>query len=382
MEKASIDPGIEEIEEIDEIDEIDEKEQEPLEFWEQKQRELVTSVVDYNLSTLIDLINGKNIDLSPVYQRRNRWDDDRKSALIESFLINVPVPPVFLNEDNYGEYSIIDGKQRLTAIHDFLTGSLRLKNMKVFSELNDKKFHELPAKLQSVIKTRPTLRAVIILRQSDSDIKFEVFRRLNTGGVALNAQEVRNSVNTGKFNNLLLTLSQDKNLHRLLGIKKREESKIYREMFDVELVLRYFTFRDSWMEFDGGVVRHLDEFMKDNRYMEDDKIQAARSDFLHTLSVVDALWGERAFRRWNPQTAKWRDQILSSLFEAQMIACRGIDLQKTKGKRDEALKLFQQLFEEEQFQKAIKASIPIYFKLRIERVKSIVNRVIGQSDQY
>jgi hypothetical protein len=92
MAKAEIDPDIEEIEEIDEIDEIEENEQEPLEFWIQKQRELVTSVVDYNLSTLIDLINGKSIDLNPNYQRRNRWDDDRKSALIESFLINVPVP--------------------------------------------------------------------------------------------------------------------------------------------------------------------------------------------------------------------------------------------------------------------------------------------------
>lgn len=79
--------------------------------------ELVTSVVDYNLSTLSDLIQGKTIDLNPRYQRRFRWDEARQSRLIESFLMNVPIPPIFLNEDRY---SIIDGKQRLMAINEFM----------------------------------------------------------------------------------------------------------------------------------------------------------------------------------------------------------------------------------------------------------------------
>lgn len=359
-----------------ELDEIDETIEEPLQFWEKKQRELVTSVVDYNLSTLSDLINVKNIDLSPKYQRRNRWDDTRKSLLIESFLINVPVPPVFLNEDNYGEYSIIDGKQRLTAIHDFLSGSLRLRGLSVFSEINDKKIHELPAKLQSVIRTRPTLRAVIILRQSDEDVKFEVFRRLNTGGVKLNAQEVRNSVNTGTFNDLLIELSESKEFHRMLGIRRKSESKIYQEMNDVELVLRYFAFRDYWPEFEGGITRRLDKYMSENRHISADRIQEARADFMKTIEVVDAIWGENAFRRWNPERGKWRNVILASLFDAQMIASRGIDVDTIRPKREEIVAHFQQLFVNEEFQKTIRASVPEYFKLRIQTVKNIIERAI------
>ncbi len=354
--------------EFEEINEEDPR----LRFWEEKQRELVTSVVDYNLSTLSDLIRDKNIDLSPGYQRRNRWEPSRKSALIESFLINVPVPPIFLNEDNYGEYSIIDGKQRLTAIHEFLTGNLRLTGLKIFPEINDLQFHELPAKLQSVIKTRPTLRAVIILRQSDEDIKYEVFRRLNTGGVKLNAQEVRNSVHTGTFNKVLLQLSEDKDFHRLLGIKIKSKSKIYQEMNDVELVLRYFAFRDYWTEFDGGITRRLDSYMADNKNMAGDEINDAHNDFLNTLSVVDAIWEDNAFRRWNPETGKWRNQILASLFDAQMLACRGLSKIEVYEKRDEILLKFQHLFENKEFQKAIKASIPEYFKLRVNLVKDIV----------
>jgi len=81
--------------------------------------------------------------------------------------MNVPVPPIFLNEDEYGKYSVIDGKQRLTAITDFLAGRLELSGLQVFAEITGKALMTLPNKLQSVIRTRPTIRAVIILRQSN-----------------------------------------------------------------------------------------------------------------------------------------------------------------------------------------------------------------------
>lgn len=216
------------LEETDEL--LDAEEAAQVHFWEAKQRELLTSVVDYNLSTLSDLVKAKTIDLQPKYQRRFRWDEERQSKLIESFLMNVPVPPVFLNEDKYGKYSVIDGKQRLTAIHDFMMGRLRLRNLEVFADINNLTFDELPPEFQAVIRTRPTIRIIIVLRQSDMDIKFEVFRRLNTGGVRLNAQEIRNSTYPGPLNDMLLELSEHQLFHKLLGIKSKAESAIYQEM--------------------------------------------------------------------------------------------------------------------------------------------------------
>ena len=111
---------------------FEEEDQTPLHFWEEKQREVILSVVDYNLGSLADLIDGKTIDLSPKYQRRDRWNSKRQSKLIESFLMNVPVPPIFLNEDKYGKYSVIDGKQRLSAIHGFMRGRFRLEGLQIF----------------------------------------------------------------------------------------------------------------------------------------------------------------------------------------------------------------------------------------------------------
>jgi len=127
--------------------------------------------------------------------------------------------------------------------------------------------------------TRANLRAVIILKPSDKTIKFEVFRRLNTGGVKLNAQEIRNSVFPGRLNNLILDISEDKRFQTLLGIKNKEKSRIYQEMRDAELVLRYFTFKDNWNEFSGGIRINMDLFMENNQKMANEEIQELYKDF-------------------------------------------------------------------------------------------------------
>ncbi len=164
---------------------LDREDDPALALFDKQQRDLVTSVVDYNLGTLSDLVSRQKIDLSPKYQRRFRWDVPRQSKLIESFLMNVPVPPIFLNEDQYGTYAVIDGKQRLFAIREFIRGRLKLQGLKVFDDINGQSIDDLPARLRDILETRATMRAVIILPQSQAAVKYEVFKRLNTGGVRL-----------------------------------------------------------------------------------------------------------------------------------------------------------------------------------------------------
>lgn len=364
---------IEEIEEDLESSEVD-----PTILWEKKQRDLVTSVVDYNLSALADLIKDRSIDLSPEYQRRFRWDDVKKSKLIESFLMNVPVPPVFLNEDAYGEYSVIDGKQRLNAIADFFKGKFQLKGLVVFKEINGKTFDELPLQLQTVLRTRPTMRAVIILRQSDKDVKYVVFQRLNTGGAQLNPQEIRNSTFPGPFNNLILELSEYRKFHALLGIKNKDKSAIYKEMRDAELVLRYFTFRETWQSFSGGVKQQLDSYMDKNAKMADEQLIEARNDFLLTLNTVEVCFGNYAFRRWVPERNLWRQQVLASLYDAEMFACRGLPLEKVTQKQGEIIDNLKVLFQDKEFRRAIDASTntPVYFRTRIHKLKDMLQRIV------
>jgi hypothetical protein len=361
-------------EELDDAAELDSYE-DPVGFWEQKQRDLVTSTLDYNLETLSSLVRSKTIDLSPRYQRRFRWTAVRQSRLIESFLMNVPVPPVFLNEDDYGKFSVIDGKQRIRAIDQFMRGALKLRDLKVFSDINGRTFDDLPESLQNVLRTRANIRAVIILRQSDPDIKFEVFQRLNTGGVSLNPQEIRNSTWPGPLNDLILDLSEHPDFHGALGISDRGRSGIYREMRDAEFVLRYLAFKDTWPTFAGGMMRHMDNYMKQFQHAEPAAVDELRKDFLDTLSVVEAAFGANAFRRWEPHRRAWRRQVLAALFDAEMFAARGRDASKASAVAAEIEARMKELFTDKDFQDSISAATntPALFRRRIEAVRNVLD---------
>jgi hypothetical protein len=291
--------------------------------------------------------------------------------------MNVPVPPVFLNEDTYGTYSVIDGKQRLTAIHEFLRGRLRLVGLSVFHEVNGRTFDDLPRELQAVIQTRAVMRAVIVLRQSDPDIKFEVFRRLNTGGVRLNPQEVRNSTWPGPLNELILDMSENPEFRRMLGVTPKDErtSAIVREMRDAEFVLRYFTFADTWNTFAGGMMRHMDRYMSANQNMQKSDLSKARRRFLDALAAVEAAFGNGAFRRWVPEKRQWRRQVLASLFDAQMFAVEGFSINRLVASGDSIQEAYQALFVDRDFRKSIDAATntPALFKARIERLRELLS---------
>ena len=99
------------------------------------QNQLVFQSSDLSLGSIAEMVASEAIDIKPKYQRRERWDTVKQSALIESFLLNIPVPPIFLAEDEYGKYSVIDGKQRITAISKFINEGLKLKELDKFKEL-------------------------------------------------------------------------------------------------------------------------------------------------------------------------------------------------------------------------------------------------------
>jgi hypothetical protein len=123
--------------------------------FESAQDALVLQASDLSLETVASMVESTAIDVRPQFQRRERWDAGKQSALIESFLLNIPVPPVYLAEDDFGRYSVIDGKQRLTAIHEFMRGRLTLTLLTRFQELNGYGFNQLPAALKNALLVRP-----------------------------------------------------------------------------------------------------------------------------------------------------------------------------------------------------------------------------------
>ncbi|UAY55781.1 DUF262 domain-containing protein [Arachidicoccus terrestris] len=282
--------------------------------FETAQNSLVLQQSDLSLQSVSDMVANESIDISPKYQRRERWNDDKESELIESFLLNIPVPPIYLAEDEYGIYSVIDGKQRITAIHKFLSGNLKLKNLNKFQELDGLYFSDLPLKLSNALKIRPYLRVVTLLRQSDPDLKHEVFLRLNKAGVPLNSQEIRNVAYRGNFNDLLFELSEETYLKQQL--KSTRESKNYKEMIDVQYVLRFFTIREYWKSFHGNMDKAMDEFMAKNYKNDPSTVAAQKRIFKNALKFCETIWGNEGFMK--PDSNR---RIMQGFFDIQMVCC-------------------------------------------------------------
>lgn len=273
---------------------------------------LVLQQADLSLKSISDMVNNGAIDINPKYQRRKRWTTKKESDLIESFIINIPVPPIYLAEEAYGIYSVIDGKQRITAINNFLNGKIRLKQLDKFKELDGYGFDELPATIKNALSIRPYLRVVTLLKQSNYDLKYEVFLRLNKSGVSLNSQEIRNTAFRGKMNDLLLELSEEDNFKRIL--KAKNESKIYREMIDVQFVLRFFTVREIWMNFPGNMDIAMDGFMKEHSQDNDVKVNEFRKTFHRAFFACLEIWGENTFTK--PNSTK---RVLQGFYDIQMV---------------------------------------------------------------
>lgn len=270
---------------------------------------IVRSSLDFTLHTLVSLIQDKSyINLSPGYQRRARWDRRKKSLLIESFLMNVPIPPLFLFENDYNQYEIMDGRQRLEAISEFLDNKYSLTGLEFWPELQGKKFADLPGTIQRGLLRR-TINAVVLLaetsRSDDSfDIRLILFRRLNTGGVKLNPQELRNALYPGLFNQALHDLSREDLFTSIWRIPKKtpnedkeppvdlQKNVLYRSMMDCELVLRFFSIRDAVAGKSKGSLRQIfDRTMKRHSSDTEGQIAAIKSEFIGTLSRVTVALG-------------------------------------------------------------------------------------------
>ncbi|GLV91811.1 hypothetical protein Slala04_32650 [Streptomyces lavendulae subsp. lavendulae] len=342
--------------------------------FKKSQDALVIQASDLSLETISQMAQTGAIDVAPLFQRRERWDIRRQSALIESFLMNVPVPPVYLSEDDYGSYSVIDGKQRITAIRDFMSDRFALSGLTRFEEITGFRFSELPSELQNSLRVRPYIRAITILRQSDRSTKYEVFHRLNSGGEPLNAQEIRNVIYRGPLNDLLLELSEAPFLRQQLKIRDNRSSA-YNLMQDSESVLRYLVLLEQFREFSGDYRVSMDRYMERNMDLSDREIGSLRDKFLRALDSCESIWGTLAFKR--PEGNGWRDQMLAGMYDAQMVAVSLVDDKRIATlieNREEVISRTRGLFSDRNFNEAVRLSTntPSRVAYRIARVLDMV----------
>lgn len=344
-----------------------------IEWYQSEQNRAQVDTTDMGLGTLAEMVTEEHIDISPDYQRRDRWTTMQQSRLIDSFLRNLPVPPVYLAEDRnkMGEYAVIDGKQRLTAITKFLSNNLELTGLKS-NPFNGKTYSQLPDRIRSSLRLK-TIRIISLQHSTAPDIAHEVFERLNTGGTKLTPQELRNVTYRGTLNDCLIELARNKILVRQFSFTPK--SKSFQKMDDVQLVLRYLTLKDQWRDFSGDLRKAMDRFMAENTNPRSDLLQAMKSHFMRSIDTVDAIWGNQAFQRPN------RDQALTGVYDAQMLAISSYDetdRQKLIGCRTQIYKAAEQLFDDPDYYESITSgtNTPARLSFRVSRLETLLREFI------
>jgi len=292
---------------------------------------------DFLLPQILDFVASKKwVNLHPEYQRRLVWDDAKRSLFIESLLLNVPVPPVFLYEWELSRYEVMDGQQRLNAIVDFYENGYALKELEKWEELNGMRFRDLPETLRRGLDRRRLSATVLLVEGADkappqqSDIRKLVFERLNTGGQHLNAQELRNCLFAGDFNNLLIELSGDPMFTEIWGIPSHDrnidmhgnvsavlrENPRYRRMQDCEIVLRFFALRKR-ANIKGSVRSMLDRCMEEHLNVTSKQLSDLREDFRSRLTLAQNLFGASVFR-YKDENGTWL--LSQTLYDGVMVA--------------------------------------------------------------
>lgn len=302
-------------------------------------RKLVTQPYDLGLKSISQDIEQGRIILTIEYQRKYVWDSGKASRLIESLLLNVPIPVCYFAEDANGAYEVIDGLQRLTTIKNFLEDDFALSGLSVLTELDGKKFKELAPRDRRRLENR-TIRCIVITEDSNPDIKFDVFERLNTGAAMLTAQELRNSVYRGPFNDQLKVLAEEDFFTKLVG------SSSNKRMDFEELILRFFALVDGLETYKPALRQFLNEYMRLHRQATPDA--ALINLFRECCEAVYEVLGSSPFK-----LEQSRNFVNKAMFDAIMVPVAFSDRDELRANATEVAAIIAALPSDGQFRTAI-----------------------------
>jgi hypothetical protein len=300
-------------------------ENQELELNEEDSRKIVWQAKDFSIREFASMLQDGDLDLQPEYQRKYVATPKIASKLIESIIMDVPIPVIYLAEEQDGTYSVIDGQQRLTSFLSFITGKypngdlFKLTGLKVYKELNRKLFSDLDKEFQNKIR-KTTLHTIVIKKESNEDVKFEIFERLNTGSIKLNEDEIRNTVYRGDYIKLLAELEENETFHKVVQKDNYKKRMIYRGM-----ILRFFAISEkSHLNYQPSMKQFCNKELRDNRYLSTEKAKEYRTKFHDCIDLVKVVFGETAFRRYIPSNSEkeqgnWTTtRINMALFDIQM----------------------------------------------------------------
>jgi hypothetical protein len=333
------------------------------------------------IDLVLKRIEYDELDLAPDFQRQaGIWTNDAKSRLIESILIRIPLPAFYIDATNDDKWLVIDGLQRLTALKQFIFDkTLRLTGLQYLTELENKKYDELHRKYQRrILETELTLST--IEPGTPPAVKYNIFRRINTGGMPLSPQEIRHALNQGQATKLLADLSQ---FDEFTKVTKFNKSRKKERMSDREFILGFLAYRIyGYSEYYKSESRD-DFFVKTmnhvNQKLSENDLNQIKEKFKKAMKAADDIFGEDAFRKIS-QKASRRYPVNQALFEVWSVTLSELEdsqLATLKQRKDDLIKGFTDLVDNDsEFLESISQATK-KVDIRFQRIEKLIQEVLG-----
>jgi len=344
----------------------------------ENERILSTQAYDKSVEDLILKMrkDPPQIILNPDYQRNYVWDNKKASLLIESLLLNVPIPSIYVQQADDGKWDVVDGQQRLKSLLRFYEGEFRLTSLEVFDNFNHKYYSQLEPRIQQLLNDK-MLRVVVIFPDSNPTIKYDIFARLNRGSVKLTEQELRNCIYRGELNKLVMNLRKYKPFQKDILQLPVDGHKT---MMDAELVLRFFALYEAFeyneemrkVEFPtykGSMKFFINKYMENNKKISIEKLENLKELFRNAVNLVYSVFGENAFK--NIKQNGFDKKLNKAIFDIQIVALMKINNnQKLIEKKDEIIDALINLIKNDnQFDDSISKATGNRFKLEYRFTK-------------
>ncbi len=312
-------------------------------------QEIKSERMDMSFGEIINMYRDKEIIISPEYQRAFRWDEQRQSDFIESILLGIPFPSIFVATNPDGKWELIDGLQRVSTVLSFFNelkdeegnpypkNGLKLVEGSMLKGLKNITIETLPLEYKLQIKRTPC-RVEIILKESEFKMRYELFKRLNTGGEGLSRQEIRNCIFRGldsRYSEFVAELAQNETFREIVTISVSNEEKMYYE----ELVLRYLTLKNKGTRYSQANIQdYMDDYLESQcKEFDDSQIEKDKNLFINIMKILEKLKDENIFKLGKRYfTTSMYDAIMLSLSE-NMINLEDVDIEQL-GKKIAILK--------------------------------------------
>lgn len=330
-----------------------------------KRKEIVVDSYSMSIGEVVNIYKEKELDVHPEFQRFFRWDEEQKTKLIESILLGIPIPPIFVSQKTDGKWDVIDGQQRLSTILQFLQvlkdddgnllAPLVLKGTKFLPSLENVRWddEQLFTSDQKITFKREKLNFTIIKETTDNDsAKYEMFQRLNTGGTHLSAQEIRNCllimINKPLYE-VINNLQEDENFKNCTPLTDTQQE----ERYDLELVVRYLLYIAFANEFLSQIdkSRSMDTFLTEEleKYAQrnpNELLEQSTQAFPRIFKLLNELFGENAFKKY--LNGKYKGPVMLAAYES-IVPGLFKNLDYWEGHKAEYKNRVQQLYSQDTF---------------------------------